>query len=337
MSGSKIKLLSCLFFLSVTNLVCRPPMYFALATDTEFYERAVNLIATIHYYNFECTEEIAVFDLGLDASQRNFLNDIEKVKVYDVELVHPQLLTKFVVAPDAGKYARGWYAWKPVIIKQALDMFPYVLYMDAGISVVGPLDDLFEHLQQVGYLFVDCNYLIKARITRPVINLFNLFTPQKNYIVNRLGISAGFQGVTHHLYEPYVMPMYNIVKNNFECFIDDGSAPGGFGEARHDQMIASVMVNLLNYTIHRIFFDHGPALRVAAGLKEFKRDQYIHFTKEQINLNKTKPYLHMKPPFARVNAQNYYSIPLGSVINKSQKLLSKQKKTIKNKIFKLKK
>jgi len=34
--------------------------------------------------------------------------------------------------------ARGEYAWKPVIIKEVVDEYPLVLWLDAGISAKEP-------------------------------------------------------------------------------------------------------------------------------------------------------------------------------------------------------
>jgi hypothetical protein len=268
-------------------------MYFAIAADTQFYKRAVNLIATIHKYNFDCLQEIAVFDLGFMSEERAFLNTIAKVTVYDVEKVHPDLLKIFSVVSTGTKKARGWYAWKPVILKQALDMFPYVFYLDAGISVVAPLDRIFEHIQKVGYFFLDCNYPIKSRITQRVIEYFDLHNPQRAYVMNRIGISAGVQGLSHKVYDEYVYPLYQLACR-IEYFKDDGTAPGGFGQARHDQMIASVLVNMLGYTVNKLWVSGGPPLHTSKGVIPFVCKDYIVFSKENINLCQTKQYLRFK-------------------------------------------
>ena len=132
-------------------------LYFCTAADEQYFPWLLSLIGSIHKVNFEALGEIAVFDLGFAAWQRALLNVMEKVHVYFLDTAHPkrkELLTSFKTS-DHGRTARGWYAWKPVVIKQALDMFPYVLYLDAGTVALKRLDNLFKHIQRKGYFLLE--------------------------------------------------------------------------------------------------------------------------------------------------------------------------------------
>ena len=92
---------SLLLFL---NIICTntytaetpPSMFFCMAADQTYYWHLRRLIKSIHKFNFNELGEIAVFDLGFTQKQRDKINSIAKVRVYDVEPIHPNLLTYFI-------------------------------------------------------------------------------------------------------------------------------------------------------------------------------------------------------------------------------------------------
>lgn len=256
------------------------PLYFATSADTQFFPLAINLISTIHKHHYTDTKEIAVFDLGFKPEERAELQKIDKVTVYDIELTNPDLLVHFQT-PAGGPRIRGWYAWKPVAIKQALDLFPYVLYMDAGISVFGPLWDLFEEIIKKGYFLIDCGQTIEQITTETVKDEFKL---HQDPIIKMLGISAGFQGLSRKMYNSYVKPMYELSKNIL-LFADDGTAPNGYGWARHDQALFSIYARKLNLHVH---------LALCRGTSNFSLGKYIGLTRWNVNVEANKKYLHYR-------------------------------------------
>jgi hypothetical protein len=223
--------------------------YIVTAADGRFFSVLLNFIGGVHRVNFDDLGEIAVFDLGLKDEQRTVLAGIDKVRVYQVEMTNPYLLTHFVIRPG-GRTAPGWYSWKPVVIKQALDMFPDILYIDAGLLVLKPLNHVFRYLRKNGYFLIDCAHNIKIMTTKYVIEKFNLNSKERSWIMEPhvYGISAGFQGLTHSLYNNYVLPMYENSKD-IELFVDDGTSSGGFGWGRCDQTLFSIYARLLKLHI----------------------------------------------------------------------------------------
>lgn len=226
------------------------PLYICTAANSNYFAHLMNMIGSLYRVNFNELKELAVFDIGLTEKQRTFLQKIEKVKVYNVELTHPNLLKPMLVN-KAGKKVPGFYAWKPVVIKQSLDMFPYVLYMDAGTTILKSLNDLFKHIIQNGYFLTDCGHDIQWMTTKYVIDQFKLNTPENRWILDKstCGVGANLQGLTHVLYDNYVMPMYELTKT-LRSFVDDGTTPQGFGTARHDQTLFSVIARLQKLNIH---------------------------------------------------------------------------------------
>ncbi len=224
-------------------------MYFCTAADSKYFDYLVNLIGSIHKNNFDNLKEIAVFDIGMNKGELDHLSKIQKLKIYQVNLVHPDILKPFKTLNE-GKMVPGWYAWKPVIIKQALDMFPQVLWIDSGSVVLKPLDDLFKHIKQNNYFLCTIgNATENGRYRNPVEwqttqylrKKFQIDTPDKNWILQQEPINASFIGVSKEALADLVLPLYEFAKDlrNFE---DDGTTPGGFGTSRHDQSILALHV-----------------------------------------------------------------------------------------------
>jgi hypothetical protein len=231
--------------------------YFCTAADEQYFPWLVNLIGSIHKTNFDNLEDIAVYDLGFTEQQRQALRSMQKVHICSLELTNPDLLKQFQTNA-AGKLVRGWYAWKPVVIKQALEHFPYVLYLDAGCTVLKPLNDLFAYIQEHHYFLLqdqvwyiggqNKQFAIGEQCTRFVINAFNLNSAERRWILQAPSMYAAVQGVSREMNSSLVVPMYELSKD-LRNFQDDGSSMYGFGLARHDQTLYSIQARLLGLTL----------------------------------------------------------------------------------------
>ncbi len=266
-SISKIcAVLACL--LQMQLLVANPPppfvfeegVVFATATDTEHYPLVLSLIASIQRYHAQNLRAIAVFDLGLEPHQRTHLNSIAHTTVYPIEPIHPHLFEKFRTRPTIkGKPVRGLYTWKPVVIKQALEIYPYVYYLDAALTLKQPVDLLFEYLLQNRYLFYGCGHSIYPMCTQKAAKIFNLDDPSRQWVYSAPGLAAGIQGLTNSMLNCYVLPIYDLA-HDITNFVDDGSAPGGFGNARHDQTLFSIQAHLLRLDVQSSDYIHHVTL-----------------------------------------------------------------------------
>ncbi len=221
-----------------------------MAADATHFPWLMQLLGSIYKVNFDDIGAIAVFNLGFTKEQIDELNSIDKVTVYAVEQTNPYMLTYFKNRKWEN-YVRGWYSWKPVVIKQALDLFPYVFYVDSKIIVNQPLNNLFKHIRQNGYFLIDQIYPVKTLSTAHVVKKFDLDNPQNKHLSSAISIAGGVQGLTKELYNDYVMPMYELSKDikNFE---DDGSAPNGLGHARCDQTLFSIYAAKLGLQVLRL-------------------------------------------------------------------------------------
>ncbi len=179
--------------IAVKKAFTQREMYFCTAADNKHFRWLLDLIGSIHKTNFNDTKIIAVFDLGFTIKQRKQLSLMQKVQVFDVERTHPDLLTYFQSrsAPEL-KMVRGWYAWKPAVIKQALEKFPHVLYLDAGCLVLKPLNNLFLYIQEKGYCLFNNYGQIRERAIRRVASKFA--NKQDSWILDAPNITAGPRG-----------------------------------------------------------------------------------------------------------------------------------------------
>lgn len=252
LSGSLPMKMKMMLFLAMLRLLCFAQVqaasdgtfhYYATVADDRHFTMLLQLIGSIHKVDFDHLDEIAVFDIGLTPEQKDRLARIEKTKVYAVEKVHPDTCTYFQTNA-AGRDVRGWFSWKPVAMKQALDMFPYVLYLDAGNLVLQSPDDLFKHIKQNGYYVMHIPpFSIEERITKPVVDKVIAAFPkdEQEFLLrsDTVMIDAGFQGISREVYEKYVLPVYKLA-GDLSLFADDGSAKLGFGAGRHDQTLFSI-------------------------------------------------------------------------------------------------
>lgn len=234
--------------------------YFCTAANDNYYPHLINLIGSIHRYNFYQLGQIAVFDIGLLPDQLEFLSTIDKVTIHKIEETNSDIFTSFYTQPENAKPVPGWYSWKPVAIKQAFDLFPQnalILWIDAGTTVLKDISLLFKSIQYQGYFFHNgWDWPLKRHTTQFLINALNLNNPDHEWILadNVYGLEAGLMGLTHKVYECFIVPMYEHTKD-LRYFADDGTAPEGFGYAHHDQTLFSIYAHLNKFSIINHFED----------------------------------------------------------------------------------
>ena len=232
------------------NIHDRVPMYVCTAADAKHYPLLLNLIGSLHRFHFSDIEKILVYDLGLEPAQLQELSNIKRVFVREVEKTNPDILNDILT--NETKVVKGSFSWKPVVLKSALDECPYVLYADAGTTILKPIGNVFKHIIQNGYLLFDCGWPIKRMTTQYVIHQLDLTSESNKHILDdtSLGVDAGFQGVSRSMLKDYVLPAYEMTRD-IRNFLDDKTCPEGFGFGRHDQTIYSIFAKKLNLDVQR--------------------------------------------------------------------------------------
>jgi hypothetical protein len=223
-------------------------MNFCIASDDKHLPLLFNLIGSIFKHNENDIGEIMIYNLGLSDNNIDKINNIKYTNVYEVEKINPYIIED--LQTDTHRKVKGLFSWKPVIIKHAIDIHENVLYLDSGTTILKCLKNLFEHIEQNGYLFFDCGHSIKWMTTDNIIKKFNLESNENSWILNdnTFGIDAGFQGISRKIKESFIDPMYELSKD-INNFIDNGSCPNGWGTGRHDQTLYSILARKLNFKI----------------------------------------------------------------------------------------
>jgi glycosyltransferase involved in cell wall biosynthesis len=225
--------------------------YFCTAADSKTFHNLLNLIGSIQSAEFEELGGIAVFDLGLTDEQRAYLSTIEKVSVHRLEISNPDLL-KYYKASNEGRMIQGWGAWKFVALKQALDIFPYALWIDSDFTVLKSLRSVFQHIKETGYFLCTigdekydghCTHPVRWGATKYVSSAFQLDDAEKTYVLDKEPVMSGVIGFSREAGDYLIDPLYNYAKN-LKLFEDDGTASQGFGSARADETVLSIFAYL---------------------------------------------------------------------------------------------
>ncbi|NGX48277.1 MAG: hypothetical protein K1000chlam3_01668 [Chlamydiae bacterium] len=233
------------------------PQYYCTGANSMYYNHLLNLIGSIHKYNYKELKEIAVFDLGLSEEELANLKRIKKVSIHRVRMTHPDLLTYFHIPMGYKTTFFGWYAWKPVIIKQALEKFPYALWLDAGTTVCRSLDVLFQYIEQSKYFICtigDPNkpplWPVGKRVTKFLAEQLKLDEhPDKDWICAQECVMGGIIGVAQDGQHYFLNDMYEMSKD-LRYYADDGTAPGGWAIASHDQAVLSLLAYSRHLNVH---------------------------------------------------------------------------------------
>lgn len=241
-----------IMFLWITNTQATlEKLYFATSADSEFYSCLLVMINSIYTHHAKDSWEITVYDLGLTPEQRAEVTTLPNVHVDTLEQVNPYMLTPFLVRQN-GRTARGYYSWKPVALKMALDKYPYCMYIDCGLELQVPLHYAFSCIERDGYFFAACSESHPITIMSPP-KVIELFSNDFEKYGQEVGISAGYQGISGRIYKSYILPIYELAKN-IEYFQSDPGCPGGFNYCRNDQPLFSIMVRKLGFKVHSVHY-----------------------------------------------------------------------------------
>jgi glycosyltransferase involved in cell wall biosynthesis len=117
--------------------------YYCTIGDSNSFNLLNNLIKNILEIDLKDLGEIAIFDLGLTDHEIYQLKKNKKINIYQVKKI--------------GENMANNINFEPIIIKQALDMFQYVLFIEPGTMLPKSLYSIFTQLKKRGYYLVKTN------------------------------------------------------------------------------------------------------------------------------------------------------------------------------------
>ena len=124
-----------------------------MASDLRFFDNLRNLVASIQ--SWEPNTRMVIYDLGLDPDQIT-----EAVTWINVELRRFPwycFLKPHFAMPKSN-------AWKPIVLSLVLDEFDCVLYLDAGMELRAPLNEVRNRIQTDG---ASLGFSFPCATTRP--------------------------------------------------------------------------------------------------------------------------------------------------------------------------
>lgn len=137
----------------------------ATSFNDHYFAQGLNLIASIHAHCRHSIDAIVVYDLGMTPAQLSLLGQLRGVVVQNYPSNEPW----------EGYFHPKTYAYKCHAIRDArkhLTNVGTVLWVDAGVCVTGPLDEILDLIEDTGIFLINhddrkSKTLINAAFTHP--------------------------------------------------------------------------------------------------------------------------------------------------------------------------
>jgi Protein of unknown function (DUF1647) len=182
-------------------------MLIVTAADAHFYRPVMSLIASAQYWAPQ--SKVVVYNLGggMDRAQKQSI--LEQPNVLSLEWQNgiPQQYPHHVHQDLQN------YAWKPIIIQEALQKYQMILWLDAGSTITGPIDKLQDIVRRTGL------FLVKGQDVDMKLKSHPLTYAWFNFSKATLRAGPHFSGNT----QAYLSPsryVDTIVHANAACALD---------------------------------------------------------------------------------------------------------------------
>jgi hypothetical protein len=164
----------------------------ASAANARYGYHLLNMLGSVER-NSNVFDRVVVFDLGLDAAQRELVHGLRDVEVRTVEPFVP--------------HWEKCFSWKPWIWT-SLDA-EAVFYLDAGCTVMRPLDDVLAAIERDGYFVVGQGVELGEIVPSDYYDLYGL--PRE--AAAREHVAAGIVGfrTSGGFYDEVVRPTFDDV------------------------------------------------------------------------------------------------------------------------------
>jgi hypothetical protein len=164
-------------------------MILGTAADDRYGVWLLNLIGSVKR-NSDVFDSIVVYDLGLSSFQRRLLAGVPGVEVRAV--------------PPFVPYWRKGFTWKTWIFRHL--EADTLIWLDAGVTVLRPLSDLIEQIDERGYFAVSQGVLNRECIPRDYYGLYGISTE----VGERVTIAAGILGFRRdsEFFSKVIVPTY---------------------------------------------------------------------------------------------------------------------------------
>jgi hypothetical protein len=161
----------------------------ASGADARYGDYLLNLLGSVHA-NGDVFDRIVAFDLGLRPFQRRLLGAVRGVEIGEV----PAFVRHW-------RQGRTWKTWIWTHVQTDV-----LFWLDAGITVLRPLDDPLEQIEERGYFCVSQGWLLGESIPSDYRRRFGVTEEQ----AAQVSISAGILGFGREtdFYRDVVVPTF---------------------------------------------------------------------------------------------------------------------------------
>ena len=220
--------------------------------NSPYYESLLTLISTVHDTSFDVVDQIIVYDFGLDKTEVDMLNSLQKVQVKDIDKSFPVYNTISTIKTKC-------HFLKMFTLFDAKNIGENVLWLDSGACVLNNLNEIYniienEHIFLVGDVHLNRNY------THDLCRSIMSATDEELNDRQLWSGLVGFKSNGNHI---------NIINEGWEYSLVEGCIDGYIQDHRHDQSVLSILSSRYKIKTHDI-------------------DKYGYWTDVNRNLEKAK-------------------------------------------------
>ncbi|XP_013418275.1 uncharacterized protein LOC106179275 isoform X2 [Lingula anatina] len=210
----------------VSHYLQNVPFTLVTGADSFYFGGLANLVGSIHFW--EPKRNIVVYDFGLEQKQISKIKTWCKTKLVTFDFKNkPEHVSNLLL-----------YAWKPLVIKEAVDRFGKIFWLDAGCDVRGPLNKVDEYLRQDGHFFVQGQDTDMTGFVHH--KMFDYFQQPRTQFKGKYSFAGGISGWVKdsHAYTT-VLPRWTSCALDVACIAPKGSS---MGNHRFDQAALSILM-----------------------------------------------------------------------------------------------
>jgi len=120
-------------------------MVLVTGANSAYFGGLQNLVSSARYW--APNHRVVVYNLGLGESQKNMIESWPNVLSLEWKTGIPDEYPDHVKVPQV-------YAWKPLIIKETLEKYKFIFWLDAGSTLSGPVKPVENILKRNGLFLV---------------------------------------------------------------------------------------------------------------------------------------------------------------------------------------
>ena len=198
------------------------------ASSSAYFESLLGLIGSIHKLGYELVDKIIIYDIGLDNSEINNLNGLEKVEIIKFNDEEKNSHPEFLIGKS--------HVYKNYCIKHASQKYKNVLWIDSGACFIGKFDVIFEKIESDDIFLVGDTHINKMYTHDECIRIMNATEEELNS--NQLwsglvGIKSGGK-------------YQELVDLASDFSLTPNCCNGNHQNHRHDQSILSILAKRYN-------------------------------------------------------------------------------------------